>query len=81
MRVLIKEYRGFRKMSQQELANRLGRNVWTISRWETGHLRVPLLEAKRIAAILHVSLDQLVVEDNFVPDAPTVLEKEAVSQL
>lgn len=60
--ILLKYWRQRRAMSQQELANKSGVSIMTISRCETGR-NVPTAESiKKLAKALKIKTDQLVVD-------------------
>lgn len=49
----------FRKMSQSELASRVGVHRVTLARWEADKSDIPLSYAKKIADALDVTLDDI----------------------
>lgn len=48
-----------RSMSQQELADKLGVNVNTVSRWEVGATTIPVEKLILLADMLEVTTDYL----------------------
>lgn len=63
MRLMLKEMRESRGITQKELANKIGSTLRKISSWETDEVRIPLLDAARIADVFHCSLDELAGRD------------------
>lgn len=63
-------------LTQQELAQRLYVSRQTVSRWESGSRCPDVMTAKKIAAILGVTLDELVPGEAAGEDAPV---RETVS--
>ena len=59
MEVLIKQRRKERKMSQQELAALIGVSQSTLSRIETGELRVTLAFLSEVATALDLTIEAL----------------------
>ncbi len=55
----IKKYREQMKYTQQELANLIGGDSSQISRYENGEQRIPADKLMRLAAALHVSVEEL----------------------
>lgn len=71
---IIKEYRILRKMSQEELAEKIGSKKQVISRYERGE-RIPKISAgKKIADALGISLSTLMgveePEEEIIPPSP-----------
>ena len=60
---MIRTKREEQGMTQQELAQKLYVSRQTVSRWESGSRCPDLMTAKKIAAILGMSLDELVPGD------------------
>lgn len=63
----LKKYRENKKMTQKEIAEVLGVEPTTISKYETGLLEPSLTSVKRLAEIYDISLDELLKDedDNF----------------
>lgn len=65
--------RKLKKMSQEDLAERLGVSRQTLSKWETGESVPDIEKSKLLAEILGVSLDDLVSyseAENRIPIGP-----------
>ena len=59
----IFELRKQNNLSQEKLAEMVGVSRQTISKWELGETSPDIKQAKRLAEIFRVSLDQLVGND------------------
>lgn len=59
----IVELRKKEKLSQEELAEKVGVARQTISKWELGETSPDIKQAKVLSKIFHVSLDELVNND------------------
>ena len=56
----IRELRKAQKLSQQELATKLGVDRSTIAKWETGTNSPRIDKLRQLATVLNCSLDDLV---------------------
>ncbi len=63
MEVLIKKWRKVRKLTQEELADRLGISQPTLSRLESGQLRMTIGQLSKFSKELQVSMDDLLTTD------------------
>jgi transcriptional regulator with XRE-family HTH domain len=63
MEVLIKKWRKLRKLTQEELAERLGVSQPTISRLESGLLPMTISQLSKFSKELQVSMDDLLSKD------------------
>ena len=63
MEVLIKKWRKVRKLTQEELADRLGISQPTLSRLESGQLRMTMSQLSKFSKELQVSMDDLLSKD------------------
>ena len=63
MEVLIKKWRKVRKLTQEELADRLGISQPTLSRLESGQLRMTISQLSKFSKELQVSMDDLLTTD------------------
>lgn len=77
--VRIKRYRKKAKLSQEELADRVGSATSTIAHAENGNSKPSLPLLMKIARELSVTLDQLVCDS--LPIAQTYLEKDIADLL
>lgn len=69
------------KLTQQEMADRVGLHVNQIRRYETGHAQPSLDALKKIAVALRITLDELVFDEGERgPDQDLRLQFEAISQ-
>ena len=59
--------RKMKKMSQEELADRIGVSRQTLSKWETGESIPDLEKGRKLADLFGVSLDELM---NYEPPGP-----------
>lgn len=59
----LKNLRMSKKLTQKQLAERLGVERTTVSMWETGNSSPSLEILKKIAQVLDCSIDNLVKED------------------
>ena len=59
----IQKYRKIQKMSQEELGEVMGVTRQTISNWESGESAPNIMEAKKLANLLNLSLDELTDND------------------
>jgi transcriptional regulator with XRE-family HTH domain len=64
----VKKIRLFKKISQKELAAKLGISPNTLYRYEHGDISVSLDMLNKIAAALEVSVDTLLVNPDEIPD-------------
>ena len=55
----IKKYRKKKKMSQEELAQKIGYDRSSVAKWEIGALKPYAETLKAIANVLEVSIEQL----------------------
>lgn len=62
-------------LSQEEVAERLGVSRQTISKWETDETLPDIRQAKRLAVLYHLSLDELIRFDADVKEIQEVIEK------
>ena len=62
-------------LSQEEAAERLGVSRQTISKWETDETLPDIRQAKRLAVLYHLSLDELIRFDADVKEIQEVIEK------
>ena len=76
----IKAARKLRKLSQEELANQLGVNVYSVSKWETGIRRPDYEHLDGLAELLDVDLSYLLGQtDNPGHNAINEIEKEQLA--
>lgn len=64
---VLKELRKEKKLTQQELADKVGTNRFNITKWETGRTEPTLDNIIKLAEFLNVSVDKLLgvkIEDN-----------------
>ena len=61
-------------MSQEEVAERLGVSRQTISKWELDETLPDIRQAKRLAVLYHLSLDELIDFDIDVKEIERVIE-------
>ena len=61
----IKQYRELNKMTQKDIAEVLGVEPGTISKYESGALEPNIESLKRLAEIFNVSVHKLIKEDDF----------------
>ena len=59
----IQKFRKMQKMSQEELGEVMGVTRQTISNWESGESAPNIMEAKKLANLLSLSLDELTDND------------------
>ena len=59
----LKQLRMSKKLTQKQLAERLGVKRTTICMWETGNSSPSLEILKKIAQVLNCSIDELVKEE------------------
>lgn len=64
-----------RGMSQEEVAERLGVSRQTVSKWETDETLPDIRQAKRMAVIYGVSLDELITFDADVKEIQQIIER------
>lgn len=64
--------RGF---SQEDTAEKLGVSRQTISKWETDETLPDIRQAKRLAELYHLSLDELIRFDPDVEEIQRIIEK------
>lgn len=55
----IRAAREFRRLTQTDLAKRVGVNLTTLSRWEKDIISPSIDKAKRLASVLDMSLDEI----------------------
>ncbi|MCI8474939.1 MAG: helix-turn-helix transcriptional regulator [Oscillospiraceae bacterium] len=69
-------------LSQEEVAEKLGVSRQTISKWETGETLLDIRQAKRLAGLYHLTLDELIDFDLDVQEVVEVIERtsEAVEE-
>lgn len=69
-------------MSQEEVAEKLGVSRQTISKWETDETLPDIRQAKRMAVLYGVSLDDLITFDADVQEIQQIIERtdEAVEE-
>lgn len=63
MHLMLKAMREARHMSQSELAEAIGSTLRKVSSWELQEVRIPLMEAAKIADVFDCSLDELAGRD------------------
>lgn len=73
----ILELRKNNKMSQEELAEKIGVSRQTISNWELGETAPDLKQAKELSKILNISLDELVGNPNIILEKITNTENNS----
>ena len=56
---IIKKYRKFNKLTQQELGNLLGYSADTISLWEKGKIKPDYESIKKLCILFKISADEL----------------------
>ena len=68
--------------SQEDVAERLGVSRQTISKWETGETLPDIRQAKRLSALYHLTLDELIDFDLDVREVEEAIERtsEAVEE-
>lgn len=71
-RLSLAAWRRAKNYTQQEVAKGVGVHPNTIGRWETYPEQMSIGDAKKIAAFLEVSLDDI---DFLCPEAPIKLEE------
>ena len=59
----IQKFRKMQKMSQEELGEVMGVTRQTISNWESGESAPNIMEARKLANLLNLSLDELTDND------------------
>lgn len=62
-------------MSQEEVAEKLGVSRQTVSKWETDETLPDIRQAKRMALIYGVSLDELITFDADVKEIQQIIER------
>ncbi len=62
-------------LSQEEVAEKLGVSRQTVSKWETGETLPDIRQAKRMAHMYNLSLDELISFDIEVKEIEEVIEK------
>lgn len=69
-------------MSQEEVAEKLGVSRQTVSKWETDETLPDIRQAKRMAVIYGVSLDELITLDIDIKEIQRIIERtdEAVEE-
>ena len=60
--------------SQEYIAGKLGVSRQTVSKWETGETLPDIRQAKRMASLYHLSLDDLIEFDIDISDIEQVIE-------
>ena len=76
----IKRYRKLNKMTQQELSEKIGRNVRTIRGYELGDVIPPLNVIEKIAEVFHVSTIDLIGSDEKCLESSIEDLKEAIEK-
>ena len=66
----IKQQRKIHDVSQEELSNKSGISVKTIQRWESAERSPRIDELQKVSQVLNVSLEDLIVNDNFKFEEP-----------
>ncbi len=68
-------------LSQEDVAEKLGISRQTVSKWETGETLPDIRQAKRLAMLYGLSLDELIDLDSDVQEIQAMIEKtsEAVT--
>ena len=61
--------------SQEDVAERLGVSRQTISKWETGETLPDIRQAKRLSALYHLTLDELIDFDLDVREVEEAIER------
>ena len=64
-------------LSQEDVAEKLGVNRQTISKWETDETLPNIQQAKRMALLYNLSLDELICFDLDVKELEEIIEKQA----
>ena len=64
-----------RGLSQEAVAEKLGVSRQTISKWETDENLPDLRQAKKLSALYHVTLDELVDFDSAVQEIEEVIQR------
>ena len=69
-------------LSQEEVAEKLGVSRQTISKWEIGETLLDIRQAKRLAGLYHLTLDELIDFDLDVREVVEAIERtsEAVEE-
>lgn len=62
----IKVYRVMNRMTQQDLAERIGSHAATVSRWETGQTPPPIRMLSKMANLFGCTIEDLIREDSNV---------------
>ena len=62
-------------LSQEEAAEALGVSRQTISRWETDETLPDICQSQKLAALYHLSLDELTVFDIDVKEIEQAIER------
>ena len=62
-------------LSQEDVAEKLGVNRQTISKWETDETLPNIQQAKRMALLYNLSLDELISFDLYVKELDEIIEK------
>ena len=70
----IKSYREKRKMTQKEIAEILGVEPATISKYESGMIEPNIESIKKLAETFEISVDELIKEDDFDISNINILE-------
>ena len=76
MQLMLKTMREMRHMSQGELAAAIGSTLRKVSSWETLEVRIPLMEAAKIADVFDCTLDELAGRE-FRSEAPYADPRQA----
>lgn len=61
--------------SQEEVAEKLGVSRQTISKWETGETLPDIRQAKRLAGLYHLTLDELIDFDMDVQEVEEAIQR------
>ena len=59
----IKEYRGLNKMTQKDIAEILGVEPATISKYEAGTIEPSIESLKRLAETFNITVDELIKDE------------------
>lgn len=59
MQLMLRTMREARGLTQKELAEAIGSTLRKVSSWENSEVRIPLLDAARIADVFDCTLDEL----------------------
>ncbi|WP_303835315.1 helix-turn-helix domain-containing protein [Ruminococcus flavefaciens] len=76
----IKKVRLFKKISQKELAKRIGIAPNTLYRYEHGDISLSLEMLNKLAEALNVSIDTLLVEPECIPDRNIIFDNKPITE-